>query len=264
MNEIRQEGRPPQGERRGPTGEHFDIFFSAVTRSPTLQSIWREAYGNDYPEEATPSSFVTRTDLRRIAHTLCVGPGDIFADLACGLGGPSLWVAKATGASLIGIDFSPLAIELATKSARERRLEEQVTFLIGDVVATGLPDASLDGAMSIDAFQLFPDPFAVAGEISRLLRPRGRFVFTTMVWEGSPRIKQYRSVFERADFAIEEDEELPDQTFRAQIMEQILASRSALLAEMGELAERTILTEAQELSQMPPTKHMLLVVRKQE
>jgi ubiquinone/menaquinone biosynthesis C-methylase UbiE len=229
-----------------------------VTCSPTLQRIWREAYGNNYPEEANPSSFVTRTDLYRIANILNIGPGNTFADLACGLGDPGLWVAKATGASLIGIDFSQVAIELATKQAWERGLEEQAKFLVGNVVATGLPDASLDAAMSIDAFQLFPDPFAVSEEIARLLRPGGRFVFTTMVWEGSPRIKQYRSFFERTDFAIEEDEELPDQTFRAQIMEQILASRSALLAEMGELAECTVLVEAQELSRMLPTRHRLL------
>ena len=258
MDESKQRDRQPQSERKGPTGEHFDIFFSAVTRSPTLQNIWREVYGDEYPEEAAPSSFVTRSILRRIAHALRVETGDTFADLACGLGGPGLWIVKDTGASLVGIDFSPLAIELATKNAQKHSLEEHSIFRVSDVVATGLPDKSLTAAMSIDAFQLFSDPLAVASEVARLLRPGGSFVFTTFVWEGSPRIKTYRSVFEQVGFIIEEDEELPDQTFRRQIMEQILASRTALLAEMGELAEHTVLAEAQELLRMPPTKHMLL------
>ncbi len=117
--------------------------------------------------------------------------------------------------------------------------------------------------MSIDAFQLFPNPFLVAHEIARLLRPGGRFVFTTMVWEGSFRVEQYHAVFEQAGFVVEEDEELPDQAFRKKIIDGILAHRSTLIAEMGrEIAEETVLAEAQEFSKMPPTKHILIVARK--
>ena len=117
--------------------------------------------------------------------------------------------------------------------------------------------------MSIDAFQLFPDPLEVAKEIACILCSDGRFVFTTMVWEGSPRAKHYHAVFEQGEFVVEGNEELLDQAFRRKIMNDGLAQRSALIAEMGrESAERTILAEAKELSMMPPTKHILFVARK--
>jgi AcrR family transcriptional regulator len=37
-------------------------------------------------------------------------PGRVVADLGCGHGGPGLWAAQQTGATLIGIDLSPAGI----------------------------------------------------------------------------------------------------------------------------------------------------------
>lgn len=89
--------------------ELFNVGFAGWSRSPTLRHVWRKVYGADYPEEVDPFSFVTLTDLRRISHELRVGPGQIFADLACGRGGPGLWIARESGATLVGIDFSRVA-----------------------------------------------------------------------------------------------------------------------------------------------------------
>ncbi|HEX9096231.1 MAG TPA: hypothetical protein VF990_09030 [Candidatus Dormibacteraeota bacterium] len=64
--------------------ESFNILFTAVPSSATLRHIWRVVYGPDYPEEADPFSFVTVTDLHRIAGELGVGWGQTVLDLACG------------------------------------------------------------------------------------------------------------------------------------------------------------------------------------
>ncbi len=102
-----------------PAAEDFDTLFAAIPRSPTLRRIWHDAYGLDYPEEADPFGFVTVTDLRRIAAELAVGPGQVMVDLACGRGGPGLWVARETGAALVGVDFSEVGIEQAGRRALE-------------------------------------------------------------------------------------------------------------------------------------------------
>jgi SAM-dependent methyltransferase len=47
------------------------------------------------------------------------------------------------------------------------------------MTSTGLPDASADAALSIDAAQLVPSRIAAFREIARLLRPLARFVLTT-------------------------------------------------------------------------------------
>jgi 2-polyprenyl-3-methyl-5-hydroxy-6-metoxy-1,4-benzoquinol methylase len=126
-------------------GTSFDEIFARIASSGTLKQIWRGAYADDYPEEANPFSFVTSPELRLIAEALAVGAGQRFADVACGQGGPGMWVAQESGASLIGVDSSRSAIEFTADSARRRGLEGQTTFVLADAAATGLQDVSLDG-----------------------------------------------------------------------------------------------------------------------
>jgi hypothetical protein len=73
--------------------EIFDIFFSAQPSSPTLRAIWEHVYGDDYPADAQPFSFVTLGELAQIVREVHVGPGETVVDLACGRGGPGLWIA---------------------------------------------------------------------------------------------------------------------------------------------------------------------------
>jgi len=159
-----------------PAAESFNAIFEATSRSPVLRHIWRVVYGQDYPEEADPFSFVTLTDLNRIARELEVGAGQVMVDVACGRGGPGLWIARETGASLVGVDFSQIGIDHAHQQAVQLGLSRRADFLVRDVARTGLPEASLDAAMSVDSFWLFPDKEQVAEEVARFLRPGGRFV----------------------------------------------------------------------------------------
>ena len=112
-----------------------------------------------------------------------------------------------TGASLVGVDFSSVAIGQARKRAETRGLSKRATFLVGEAAATGLASGSLAGVMSVDAFWLFPDKPAVVAEGVRLLQPGGRFVFTT--WEcritppgWTPQLADYHAVLEQADLVV--------------------------------------------------------------
>jgi SAM-dependent methyltransferase len=103
------------------------------------------------------------------------------ADLGCGHGGPGLWAAQQTGATLIGIDLSPAGIELARRRAAQLGLDARASFQAGDLAATGLPGASCDAVMSLDVLPFIPGKAAAIREVARILRPGGRFAFTT--WE---------------------------------------------------------------------------------
>ena len=52
---------------------------------------------------------------------------------------------------------------------------------MGDLTATGLPDASCDAVISLDVLLFVPGKAAAAREITRILHPGGRLAFTT--WE---------------------------------------------------------------------------------
>ena len=147
-----------------------------------LKRIYRDAFGDENPEEANPSAFFSQTTLRRLAVALHVGPGKTIVDLGCGHGGPGLWVAQELGANLIGIDLSPGGVALARERAAELGLTaKRAVFQVGDMTATGLPDHRCDAAMSLDVLTFVPNKAAAVNEVARVLRPQGYFAFTS--WE---------------------------------------------------------------------------------
>src|SRR5215468_3457046 len=133
---------PPDANHR----RRFDAIFARIAESETLSAIWRDVYREDYPRDATPFSFVTIPELRWLATALNLDRGRSLVDLACGRGGPGLWVAKATGATLVGLDSSVVAIEAA--SATARRASDAAAFVVADAAATGLRAESVDAVMS--------------------------------------------------------------------------------------------------------------------
>lgn len=223
----------------------FDRSHGGRMQSATVDRIYRAAFGADYPETAQPNAFYSGSTLQRLADALQIGPGQTVVDLGCGHGGPGLWVARQTGANLIGIDLSPVGVELARRRATELGLSEQARFEVGDLTATGLPDASCDAVMSLDVIPFVPDKPAAICEVRRILRPGGRFAFTT--WEQLPdsalaphplledrEIVDYRLLVEEGDLIVETCEEPLD--WRRQqraLAEGIVAAETDLTEEMG-------------------------------
>jgi SAM-dependent methyltransferase len=138
------------GANRPIASDAYGATFPRDFESPTARRLRREVYGDEYPEEAWPRSFITRSELRRMARELSVGPGQTFVDLGCGWGGPGLWVAGETKATIVGIDLSPASVARARERAAELGLTDHARFEVGDLTATGLPEASVDGAISVE------------------------------------------------------------------------------------------------------------------
>jgi len=61
--------------------EAFDAVYAAQPRSKTLSRIMRDAYGDDYPDEVEPFSYVTKTDLVHMAQCLSLDRGQTLVDL---------------------------------------------------------------------------------------------------------------------------------------------------------------------------------------
>jgi SAM-dependent methyltransferase len=228
----------------------FDTIFAGLSSSETLARIWGDVYGDDHPRNATPFSFVTIPELRWLATALNVGRGHAFVDLACGCGGPGLWVAQQTGAALIGIDSSVVAIGAASTTARTRGASADALFVVADAGATGLCDESVDAAMSVDALQLLPHRAAVLGEVARLLKPGGRFAFTTWLSLGGPAAPpfpmDYELLLRGAGLDLEVSAEPPDWQGRELAVFAGIRENAALLgAELGEEVAAMLVKEAQ-------------------
>ena len=84
----------------------YDAVYDAMPHSPTLLRLWKQLVaGDDYPDDFYHISFITLPDLRRLARALNLSPAARFSDVACGMGGPALWIAREIGARLSGVDL---------------------------------------------------------------------------------------------------------------------------------------------------------------
>jgi len=101
-----------------------------------------------------------------------------------GLRGTVLEIGPGTGANLahfhpsirwVGLEPSaPMRTRLARKA---RGLGLEPRFLDADGTGIPLADASVDAVVSTLVLCTVPDPRATVGEVRRVLRPEGRFVF---------------------------------------------------------------------------------------
>src|SRR5438874_8018819 len=136
----------------------YDVVYAALPRSATFARIWREhAAGADFPNGFDHISFVTLAELRRMTDALQLSPNALLVDLACGMGGPGLWIARESRALLRGIDLSSVAVAAARARAQELDMSEIVEFSRGSFAETGVEPAVADGVMSVDALQYTSD-----------------------------------------------------------------------------------------------------------
>ena len=228
----------------------YNTLYTSHASSPTQRAIFREVYGADYPEGVVSSGFITLTLLRRVAHDLAVGPDATIIDLGCGRGGPGLWVARETAASLVGVDLSNVAVDHASQRAQEFGLEGRARFEVGNLMAMRFADRTFDAAMSVDVLDLVPDKVATIREVARILKPDARFVFTS--WDrdlsppgAPPPLDDHRPFLRETGFEIDTYEEVPNaEQKRRAIYEQYIAHEETLAKEMSQEALQILLFAA--------------------
>ena len=153
--------------------QSFDAWYANMQVSARHGAIVSAALG--LPPGLDSSSLLPWDGIAEVADTIGVGAGDTLVDLGCGRGGYGIEIAARTGAALVGVDFSAVAIAQASAHAPQAR------FVVGELTATGLPDASADAVVSIDAMQ-FAEPYGAGlAECLRVLVPGGRLALTG--WE---------------------------------------------------------------------------------
>lgn len=93
--------------------------------------------------------------------------GARLLDGGCGLGDWVLWFTRL-GYPTLGLDVSAPTID------KLKEIAPDMEFAVGDIRATGLPDASFDGYFSWGTFEHFEEGFApVVQEAYRVLKPGG-------------------------------------------------------------------------------------------
>ncbi len=249
----------------------YDAFYAAWGRSPTLRRIWREhVTGPDYPEEFAHISFLPLAQLQALTAGLNLAADQLLVDLACGAGGPGLWVAQECGARLTGRDLSSVAVERATERAAALAMDGRAEFAPGSFEQTGIASGSADAVMTVDALQYAPDKTKALVEVARVLRHGGRFAFVAFeldaeriaglpVWADP--VGDYRPLLEHVGFETLSYEQIPNWRDHVSAgFAAIVAEREALEAELGQAAAAATVLEASiTLEVQPYCGHVLAV-----
>jgi SAM-dependent methyltransferase len=247
-------------------GQDWDPEYAALSGSDLLPRLAREALGDEYPFELRPYGFTTWPLLHEVLENLGPLDGGTLLDLGCGEGGPGLWLARAAGASLIGLDFSAEALRTAARWAQRFPQAPPARFLQASFTETGLPDQTVDAAVCLDALAYCPDPQRAFFELHRILRSGGRFVFTVAEYasgaqNGPGEVADHRVYVRAAGLVVRRYAEVPGWRERAgRLFELWLGHADALRGELGADVGGMLLSEAEDVLRRLDQRRQVLLV----
>jgi SAM-dependent methyltransferase len=160
---------------------YFDQWYAGMTTSTARDAIVARTLG--LPPQLQSTSLLTWQAIDEVTAELGMPQDGLLLDLACGRGGYGIEVARRTGARLIGVDFSGVALEQARSSSARLLSASRADFQVGTLLATGLPTGAADGAICVDAVQFAEPPLGALIEFRRVLAPGGRLVLSS--WEAA-------------------------------------------------------------------------------
>jgi ubiquinone/menaquinone biosynthesis C-methylase UbiE len=98
-----------------------------------------------------------------------------IVEIGCGRGGGLFYITRNfLPASAVGVDLDKEAVSFCN---RHYKLDG-LSFLHGNAQKLSLKDNSCDVVINVESSHRYPDMTAFLGEVSRILRPNGYFLFT--------------------------------------------------------------------------------------
>jgi SAM-dependent methyltransferase len=105
--------------------------------------------------------------------------GQTGVDLCCASGaGMRFLVRFRKAARMTGVDATRAMLDLGQSRCAEEKLDAQISFVEGDVCASGLPAGVVDFVWGEDAWCYVEDKPALIAEAARLVKPGGTIAFT--------------------------------------------------------------------------------------
>jgi SAM-dependent methyltransferase len=159
----------------------FDRWYAQMGESELRDQMVRRALG--LPSHMDASGLLSWSGVTEVAAALNLAPGQLLVDLGCGRGGYSLEIARQTGARLLGLDFSPVAITTAALRAASASIAGPAAFCVGDITAIGVKGGAADAVVCIETIMFGDAHLDALRECRRILIADGRLVVTA--WEAT-------------------------------------------------------------------------------
>jgi SAM-dependent methyltransferase len=141
-----------------------------------------ELAGFDHFHTAGPLATARMADLLAPAST------DTVLDAGSGLGGPARYLADRFGCRVVGVDLTPLFVDVGRLLNQRTGFDDRVELRVGDITALDLPDASVDHVWTQHVAMNIADRPGLYAEIRRVLKPGGRFALFDVIDGGGGEI----------------------------------------------------------------------------
>ena len=125
---------------------------------------------------------MTADEYRRFFRLLELNQDSHVLDIACGSGGPALYMARETGCRVTGVDINESGIRAGQAQAAAAGMQDRIDLHHLDVSST-LPfaDQTFTAIVCMDAVNHLPDRGRLLVDWRRVLVDRGRILFTDPV-----------------------------------------------------------------------------------
>lgn len=189
MSDYMEKRQNSDADNPGGSGEGNDSGQSSGPESA------RQVFGRRVDRYAELDVFSEEQYYRSLLDLADPRPRDHALDLATGTGLLALMMAR-TAARVTGADITPEMLEKARGRLAAAGLDN-VEFLEAAVPELPFPDGSFDLVTCRLAFHHFTDPAEALAEISRVLKPGGRFVMEDVFGLDDAAIREKRERMEK-------------------------------------------------------------------
>src|SRR5512140_2189631 len=164
---------------RPPIYYWYEEFYTRAPRSAAYSQFCTRLYGQDLCQAGF--SDMEQIDALRAAAKLSAGSRAL--ELGCGAGGVAEYLSDASGASILGIDYSPAAIDEAQRrtAAKAGRLE----YRLANMDDLDFAPHSFQAVISIDTLYMPTDLDVTLQRAVRWLVPGGRLLayYMQFLWD---------------------------------------------------------------------------------
>lgn len=141
--------------------------------------LYRQIRIETYGEDLGQTSWVTTEESNQIPQMLNLTPHSSVFELGCGSGRYALQLAKEYGCRILGVDINESGVQTARRLAEAAQMSTACRFEQCDASKSlRYADGDFDAAFSNDVLCHIPSREHILRELSRVLRPGGRVVFS--------------------------------------------------------------------------------------
>lgn len=133
-----------------------------------------------YESDTQPIAEASRKTVARMADRVAehLNSSSRILDMGSGYGGAARYLAKRFGCSVVALNLSEAENERCRKLNAEQNLNDKIEVIDGSFEEVPVEDQSFDLVWSQDAILHSGNRPQVISEVSRVLKPGGRFLFT--------------------------------------------------------------------------------------